>query len=198
MKGDIIDPQAMGKLMQVLPSLPLRNRVLIELMAWTGLRRKEVGNLDVQDVALGPDPGLWVRRLKKRRLVQPELVRVPAALADLLRRHIGLRREGPLFLSRRGDAGGRLTDVQIARVVAAVGRRAGLKIHPHSFRHWQGTAYQHVSHDAMATMKRLGHSDLKSALVYQDGWGREDRAAVEAVYRLAAGVTNSVTIATMP
>ena len=183
MKGDILTPDAMGTLRSILPDLGLRDRVLIALLAGSGLRRREIIAMDVEHFRPGPAPSLVATRRKKRGLGAPEEVRIPARVADLLTLYLGLRRTGPLILSREGRLSGR----HVARIVSRAGNLAGLTIHPHSFRHWQGTAYQHVRKDPMATMRRLGHEDVKTTGQYMDGWGWEDRAAVEAVDALHAG-----------
>ncbi|RLI02558.1 hypothetical protein DRO30_02435 [Candidatus Bathyarchaeota archaeon] len=41
-----------------------------------------------------------------------------------------------------------------------------LKIHPHSFRHWYGTDLYAKTKDLVLVKERLGHSDIKSTMVY--------------------------------
>ncbi len=41
-----------------------------------------------------------------------------------------------------------------------------LKIHPHSFRHWFGTDLYAKTKDLVLVKERLGHSDIKSTMVY--------------------------------
>ena len=184
MNGDVVDPPAMARIREALASFPLRDRVLVELLAGSGLRRVEVCALNVEDAHLGADPHVKATRRKKRRPGEPEKVRIPARVADLLRVYLGLRKTGPLIESRQHAKEGkptRLSGRQVLRIVEAVGEAIGLRLHPHGFRHYHGTAYQDVRKDPMATMRRLGHEDVRTTGKYMDGWGRQDRQAVEAV-----------------
>ena len=161
--------------------LALRNRALVRLLTDLALRRGEAVALDLDDVDLvaGTVAVRGKGRSKKEILTLPEPTR--QALADW----IGARRPGPgpLFtnFSRRDarsrTAPERLTGTSVHRIVAGVGRRAGLPkpLRPHGLRHAAITEALEVARgNIRAAQKFSRHADPRTLLVYDDA--REDVA----------------------
>jgi integrase len=143
----------------------LRNRVLVELLAFTGLRREEAVNLDVEDLDL-QRKRLVVREGKggKSRVV-PFSDRWAADVKGML----GKRQKGPLFLSTHGK-GQRLNVRSVNHVVATAGKRAGLTnpnltrkwkgINPHLLRHSFARYYLSQGGDLRKLSQILGHASV--------------------------------------
>jgi len=117
----------------------LRERIIIRLMVHCGLRREEVASLLIEKID-------WSRNrisfIGKGRLAG--IVPVPPDLMQDLKFYIANRHSGFLFPAKKRK-NAPLTNVQINRIVAEIGRRAGLKspnpksttgnINPHLLRH---------------------------------------------------------------
>jgi integrase/recombinase XerD len=113
-----------------------RNRVLIQTLAYTGIRRAEITTLTMNDI-------LWDRRLlliRHGKGNKQRLVPIPCGLAVNLRELIGERQNGAVF---QGRSGRQLSMRQVNRIVAQAGRDAGVtnpnpkysQITCHLFRH---------------------------------------------------------------
>jgi len=142
----------------------LRNRTLIGLLYFTGLRREEAVNLDVEDVDLTRSR-LVVREGKggKSRVV-PFNDRWAADVKALL----GKRQKGPLFLSTHGK-GQRLDVRAVNYVVESAGKKAGLTnphpdrkaINPHLLRHSFARYYLGQGGDLRKLSQILGHESVE-------------------------------------
>ncbi len=119
----------------------LRERAILALMAYGGLRRGEAAALDVGDVA--PDFGLR-RVMGKGGHEVP--VALPAPARAILSNYMATERAGlpataPLFAVTYKNRVGhrierRITGQRIWKIIKAVGVRAGLRaLHPHALRH---------------------------------------------------------------
>ena len=119
-----------------------RDRLVVELLARTGMRAGELAGLDA-DAVVRIGAGHWLRiplgKLRNDRYVplHPELVQLLAAwTADCLE-HI--RRHKRLVADHRGP----LDRHVIGRIVRRVGRAAGVPgVHPHRLRHTLATQFQ--------------------------------------------------------
>jgi integrase/recombinase XerD len=115
-----------------------RNRVLLRLLYAAGVRVSELTGLCWRDLAEREDSGqitVFGKGEKTRAILLP---------ASIWRELVALRgttaSDTPVFPSRSG--GGRLSRVQVERIVTAAARRAGIegKVSPHWLRH------AHASH----------------------------------------------------
>ncbi|MCK4246340.1 tyrosine-type recombinase/integrase, partial [Candidatus Bipolaricaulota bacterium] len=77
-------------------AISVRDRVLIKMLYYTGMRREEVCNLGVEDVDL-LKPQIAIQQSRART------VPIPKDLARDLRTLIGHRKSGPVFVSHRGS-----------------------------------------------------------------------------------------------
>src|SRR5260370_625404 len=98
-----------------------RERLILMLFLYAGLRCAELAHLKVQDLDFSRKV-IWVRHAKgdKQRML-PMMRR----LVGPLRGFVGARREGIVFASRQG--GGPLTTRALRFLVKAVAKRAGFK-----------------------------------------------------------------------
>ncbi len=138
--------------------LALRDWALVVFLLHTGLRIAEACALEVQDVEIGERTGwVQVRDGKGTRARQVPLnAEARRALRD--------------WLEERGTDSGRLfgglTPSGAYRRLATLGRRAGVKVHPHTLRHTfaknlvdSGTGLERVA-------ALLGHSNLNTTRAY--------------------------------
>jgi len=155
----------------------------------TGLRLSELIGLDLSDIDLGAR-AIRVRSGKGDRDRQVFLGR---ALVRALRRWIEVRsfHESwtPFFLTRRGD---RLDLRNVERIVERIAHRAGLqdiRVTPHILRHTFATHYIKNGGDPFSLQRILGHSDIKTTMIYVNLAGvglREAPAKASPVDRLLA------------
>ncbi|MFF0155608.1 tyrosine recombinase XerC [Micromonospora sp. NPDC005203] len=148
-------------------AVPLRDRVLLELLYATGVRVSEVCGLDVGDV----DHGRRVIRVfgkGGRERAVPYGVPAQRALNDWLRRGrpalVGARSGDALLL---GAKGGRLNPTTARQIVGAYAEAVGLpRTSPHGLRHSAATHLLEGGADLRAVQELLGHSSLASTQIY--------------------------------
>jgi site-specific recombinase XerD len=142
-----------------------RDRLIVELLARTGMRAGEVCELAADAVVLIGDSH-WLRvplgKLRNDRYVplHPDLVallvRWTADNLDHIRHH---RR---LITDSRGP----IDRHQLARVVKRIGRRAGISVHPHQLRHTLATQAINRGMRLEAIAALLGHRTMHMTLTY--------------------------------
>ncbi|WP_238433964.1 tyrosine-type recombinase/integrase, partial [Micromonospora tarensis] len=148
-------------------AVPLRDRVLLELLYATGVRVSEVCGLDVDDV----DHGRRVIRVfgkGGRERSVPYGVPAQRALDDWLRRGrpamAGPRSGAALLLGARG---GRLNPTTARQIVGGYAETVGLpRTSPHDLRHSAATHLLEGGADLRAVQELLGHSSLASTQIY--------------------------------
>ncbi|MET7878616.1 tyrosine recombinase XerC [Micromonospora profundi] len=148
-------------------AVPLRDRVLLELLYATGVRISEACGLDIGDV----DHGRRVIRVfgkGGRERSVPYGVPAQRALDDWLRRGrpalVGDHSGDALLLGARG---GRLNPTTARQVVGAYAEAAGLpRTSPHGLRHSAATHLLEGGADLRAVQELLGHSSLASTQIY--------------------------------
>ena len=150
-----------------------RDRALIALMCFGGLRRSEIVALDVGDVA--PDFGL--RRVRGKGGYEAA-VPLPMVARGILAEYVIRERTEangiePLFVSRYKTKGsqwvaGRMKDHRVWKIVRAIGERTGIpELHPHAFRHSCGVELLRRSGGNLrAVQEHLRHSDIQTTTVY--------------------------------
>ncbi|WFF04255.1 tyrosine-type recombinase/integrase [Micromonospora sp. WMMD964] len=148
-------------------AVPLRDRVLLELLYATGVRVSEVCGLDVADV----DHGRRVIRVfgkGGRERSVPYGVPAQQALDDWLRlgrpAMVNTHSGNALLLGARG---GRLNPTTARQIVGAYAEAAGLpRTSPHGLRHSAATHLLEGGADLRAVQELLGHSSLASTQIY--------------------------------
>jgi site-specific recombinase XerD len=148
-------------------AVPLRDRVLLELLYATGVRISEACGLDVADV----DHGRRVIRVfgkGGRERSVPYGLPAQRALDDWLRRGrpalVGAHSGDALLLGARG---GRLNPTTARRIVGGYAEAAGLpRTSPHGLRHSAATHLLEGGADLRAVQELLGHSSLASTQIY--------------------------------
>ncbi len=150
-----------------------RERTILALMAYGGLRRSEVVALNVGDVAA--DFGLT--RVKGKGGDESG-VPLPKVALDILTDYVKHERadvgeNDPLFVVRYRTKGGewcerRMADHRIWKLVKSVGKRVGVRqLHPHAFRHGCGTELlRRTKGNLRAVQAHLRHTDIQTTTRY--------------------------------
>ena len=159
------DPTA-AKFMATLAEDPdRRRRLMVELLARTGMRAGELGGL--RDDAVFRHSGTYWLRIPVGKLHNDRNVPLHPVLVDLIadyRARRGLSPSGLLVVRNDGQPFDRRT---IHRYVAAVARRAGTgHVHPHQLRHTLATQLINRGMSLEAIAKLLGHRSPRMTLVY--------------------------------
>ncbi|WP_300607829.1 tyrosine-type recombinase/integrase [Trebonia sp.] len=143
-----------------------RDRLVVELLARTGMRAGELAGLEA-DAVVQIGAGYWLRiplgKLRNDRYVplHPELVQLLAAWTAANLEHI--RRWKRLIADHRGP----LDRHVICRVVRRVGRAAGVSgVHPHRLRHTLATQAINRGMRLEAIAALLGHRKMEMTLIY--------------------------------
>jgi len=151
-----------------------RDRAILALLAFAGLRRGEVMAASVGDYSR-ESRSLRVRgKGSKDRVVPLHAVAIRALDAYLTSR-VPLGPRDPLFVSSRGRIGKR----PIVNAVARAGRRLGIRLHPHLFRHTFATELLNRRADLRVIQTLLGHESLETTEVYTHVSPARRREAVD-------------------
>jgi site-specific recombinase XerD len=143
-----------------------RDRLVVELLARTGMRAGELADLDA-DAVVRIGAGHWLRiplgKLRNDRYVplHPQLVELLAGWTAANIEHI--RRCKRLIADHRGPLDRHL----IGRIVHRVGRAAGVPgVHPHRLRHTLATQAINRGMRLEAIAALLGHRKMEMTLIY--------------------------------
>lgn len=143
----------------------LRDRCLIGLMAFGGLRRDEARSLQIEDIDF--ERG-WLN-LKETKFHKTRTVPIVKRLQDDLRLLIGNRETGIIFISNKG---GRLSLKQVNNIIAAAGERANLTnpnprlktINCHILRHSFARRFLRSGGRIDVLQRLLGHSTISTTV----------------------------------
>jgi len=142
-----------------------RDRLVVEVLARTGLRASELCDLDADAVVCIGD-GHWLRvpvgKLRNDRFIplHPDLVALFAGwCADNLD-HIRAHRR--LIADHRGP----IDRHQVGRIVRRVARHTGVTAHPHQLRHTLATQAINRGMPLEAIAALLGHRSMDMTLTY--------------------------------
>ena len=174
-----LNPAAIRKVIYATESF--RDRCILKTFAQTGIRRAELGALDVRDVDLER------RRLQVRegKGSKDRVLPITDELASDLAHLIGKRKTGPLFVSLRGTA---VSVRQLNRIVTDAGARAGVenpnpkyagRLTCHLFRHSFARAWKSKGGSIESLAKILGHSSTATTV---DLYGTESLDDVQRNY----------------
>jgi len=149
-----------------------RNRALVYMLSFMGLRISECLTLDMEHVDL-KNGSVNIKRKGSRR--KRDRRTVPTVTLEAMKAWSIDRgpQPGPFFSNRdlRADqAGGRLHRSTAWKFIRKIGEKAGLPgLHPHAFRHFATTEALEVTEDnTRATMKFTGHKSERMLDIYED------------------------------
>jgi integrase/recombinase XerD len=186
---------------------PLRDKLLITVMALAGLRVNQALGLHRSDMHLMANsravgcaiegPHIHVvrrednanRALSKRRRelkvpAHPWVVAVYSAVAQEREKHPAAAASDYVFVNLGGgQIGAPMKDHRAREVVTALARRAGIErvVTPHQFRHGLGTALADAGRPIDEIQMILGHASLETTRRYVQTSRVRQRAAIESV-----------------
>lgn len=156
-----------------------RDRLIVFLMRFVGLRVSEVSKLRVEHIDFG-GPTLVVREGKGKK---DRALPLPRKIAGPLRGWIGARSEGPVFPSRRGGAlKPRAIQLLVKRLAVKAKLRAPLeprRCTPHKFRHAFCSEKIARGVDIAVVRDLMGHSSIAVTDVYTHATPERLRKAME-------------------
>ena len=142
-----------------------RNRAMLAVLVYTGLRVGEMMNLKMSEV----DMENKVVMVKSGKGGKDRLVPISTKLYEYLMQYLNDRNRLKkssiyLFNTLRGD--GAVTYSGVKRVVSAVKKGTGVNFSPHKLRHTFATLMLEGGCDLFSLQKMLGHSDIKTTTIY--------------------------------
>lgn len=154
------------------PSIRERDALIVELFAWTGMRRAEVARLTVADCDFDAARIFVDGKTGHRYLPMTE--RIGSVLAKLC--------EG------KADADLVAANVDtIERIFDRWSDRTGIHVSPHVLRHSFATAAVEAGVDAFRLATLLGHSDIKQTARYFHATAKAQHEAMDAIHRKRHG-----------
>ena len=138
---------------------------ILSVFIFAGLRAQELLNLNVDDIKFD-DRNLLVRcgKGRKDRLIPMNVDLVSALNAYMRDRHRLGRNHPRLFLSTNRD--GPMGYKGLQRLVHKLRDVSGIYFYPHLLRHTFATLMLEGGADIFAISKMLGHSDIKTTMIY--------------------------------
>jgi site-specific recombinase XerD len=142
-----------------------RDRLVVELLARTGMRAGELADLEADAVVL-IGKAYWLRvplgKLRNDRYVplHPDLVKLLRTWTAANLEHI--RHYKLLMADKRGP----LERFVVRRIVKRVGRSCGVDVHPHQLRHTLATQAINRGMRLEAVAALLGHRSMEMTLTY--------------------------------
>ena len=143
----------------------VRNRLIVELLYSTGMRRAELINLKMADIDIVNETVKILGKRNKERIV-PLLNSVKKSLKDYIKiRSYNETKESYLLITEKGK---KLYDMLVYRVINNYFSSVSSKIKksPHIIRHSFATHLLNEGADLNSVKELLGHSSLASTQVY--------------------------------
>lgn len=143
------------------------NELIVELLVNTGLRAKELCNLNIRDLPVSHGKNsVWVRNGKGN---VERAVDINDTLKGRIARYVKLYRKNskpnsPLLLSEKS---GRISYQGLYLRIRGIGKRAGIgKLHPHMLRHTYLTRLYNVEKDLRFVQDQAGHASPTTTAIY--------------------------------
>jgi site-specific recombinase XerD len=159
-----------------------RNKVIIEVLAFTGVRIGELERMNLEDVR---DGKLYVRSEKMER---DRLVPLPGGLQDDLREYVEKYRmhsdSRALFTTDKG----RMNYAYLRSFIRKLGAKVGIRdLHAHMFRHFYASELYRLTGDIRLVQILVGHARIETTTIYEHITSEETvekgKSAVEKLFR---------------
>ncbi len=167
-----LNEEEIARFLQAIEEYPFRadiaarNRAIIKIIIYTGIRVSEAINLHVKDVILQGDVYLLkiVGKGNKSRVVMIKSEKIDRDLQEWM--HKRSCKDGLLFCNKKGNA---LTQAYISRIVEKILLSCGIrkeKNGAHMLRHTFATLLYNKSKDLVLVQETLGHASLDTSRIY--------------------------------
>ena len=142
-----------------------RDRCLIKMLAFSGMRREELRQLDIQDLDFERNLAtIRVAKYGKKRTIP-----ISQEVLSDIKFLVGERLKGPIFDSRRSEM---VSKRQINRIIEETATRAGIKnpdphkkhLNPHLLRHSFSRNALKVGVRIEVLMEILGHASIRTTI----------------------------------
>jgi len=143
----------------------LREKAIITLLAYTGIRTKEICNVKISDVNTKENLVL----IREGKLFKDRVIHITKECSDLLKEYIkaeGRKTSDWLFINLTN--GRQITTSRMREIVREIASRTDLKkrVYPYIFRHSLATNLLNNGSNILAIKNQLGHANLETTLVY--------------------------------
>jgi integrase len=140
-----------------------RDKAIVYLFLYSGLRLGEVAQLHCEDISISPRSGTLKVRAEWAKAGKERAVPLAATARATLNEYLEGRGAGPLFTGERGPLGRN----GLTRVVLKYAAAAGVKLSPHRLRHSFAYRYlEQTKNDLVGLAAILGHSNLNTTMGY--------------------------------
>jgi site-specific recombinase XerD len=145
--------------------LRARNVAIMATFIFTGIRRKELLNLSLEDLNL--ERGYIVVRQGKGS--KDRIIPIGAKLSSILRNYLRARKSKhytcpTFFVSLRRNLP--LMQAGLDWLIKSIRQASGIKFHPHMFRHTFATMMIEGGCDIYSLSKLMGHTDITTTTIY--------------------------------
>lgn len=139
---------------------------IIATLLYTGVRKRELRDLELRDVDLKHDV-LMVRQGKgaKDRII-PIPHQLQGILADYLKQRLSRGFSDQPFFFVGNSGRGRLANKVLYRLVTKLRKASGIYFAPHMLRHTYATLMLEGGCDLFSLSKLMGHADIKTTTIY--------------------------------
>jgi len=165
-KPIIKDTMTEGEIARILAaSKNSRERAIIAVLAYSGIRNKEFRNLKTGDIDL--DNG--VLKIISGKGNKDRIAYISRECGKIISEYLrDYPRNGEGFLITTLVRSNQYTGWDLRKRVKVVAKRAGIKkrVYPHLFRHSLATNMLNKGANLITIMNQLGHQDIKTTMIY--------------------------------
>ncbi|EGK8097429.1 tyrosine-type recombinase/integrase [Campylobacter lari] len=162
----------------------IRNRLIIKIIIFTGIRVSEAINIKLKDISEEND--LYIIRIRakgnKYRVVMIKKELIEHLLKDVRVNYLSC--DGLLFVNRNGKT---LTQAYVSRIVEQILFKAGIrkqKNGAHMLRHTFATLLYKKQKDLVLVQEALGHASLNTSRIYTHFDNEKLKLAAEVAKKL--------------
>lgn len=138
----------------------MRNYVMIEVMVYTGMRRKEVANLRIENCK---KDHIIIREGKWQK---DRMIPLPKKTQDTINWWLEIRKDLPGETVFCTSDGGELQSRAISDVFNRISRTLGMNVHPHLLRHSYASLCVKKGVNIYSIQQAMGHADIKTTSIY--------------------------------
>jgi len=139
----------------------IKHRLIVKFLYSSGLRLSELLNLKRGDIDF--DRGLILVRLGKGKKDRVSILSENLK-DDLLKYYSSMKFKRDYVFEGRG--GGKYSNKSVQKVLERLGKKIGIRVHPHMLRHSFATHLLEQGTDIRYIQKLLGHSDISTTEIY--------------------------------